>query len=88
MRAIAMHGTCTGEHGVGVGKIKYLPIEHGEDAIDLMRKIKQSFDPKNILNPGKIFTLDRNGHGHGNNNNGHGATILTNAQAKSAQGEH
>jgi D-lactate dehydrogenase (cytochrome) len=54
MRAIAMDGTCTGEHGVGQGKIAYLPVEHGP-ALDLMRQIKCAIDPLNIMNPGKIF---------------------------------
>ena len=56
LRAIAMGGTCTGEHGVGQKKIHYLEEEHGPDALDLMRGIKASFDPKNLFNPGKIFT--------------------------------
>jgi len=56
-RAIAMDGTCTGEHGVGQGKIAYLPDEFGP-ALDFMRQIKCSIDPHNIMNPGKIFTLD------------------------------
>ncbi len=56
-RAIAMDGTCTGEHGVGQGKIKYLAAEHGKAALDVMRAIKRALDPKNILNPGKILTL-------------------------------
>ena len=57
MRALAMDGTCTGEHGVGLGKQKFLLAEHGE-AVGVMRQIKQVLDPLNILNPGKIFTLD------------------------------
>ena len=56
-RAVAMEGTCTGEHGVGQKKIKYLQIEHGAPALDLMRVLKQAIDPHNIMNPGKIFTL-------------------------------
>ena len=54
MRAIAMDGTCTGEHGVGQGKINYLEAEHGA-ALAAMRAIKQAIDPDNIMNPGKIF---------------------------------
>jgi D-lactate dehydrogenase (cytochrome) len=54
MRAIAMDGTCTGEHGVGQGKITYLEAEHGA-ALAAMRAIKQAIDPDNIMNPGKIF---------------------------------
>jgi len=53
-RAIAMDGTCTGEHGVGQGKIKYLKAEHGA-GIEVMRQIKRALDPLDILNPGKII---------------------------------
>ena len=53
-RALAMDGTCTGEHGVGMGKIKYLKAEHGP-GLAVMRSIKQALDPEGILNPGKIF---------------------------------
>ncbi len=53
-RAIAMDGTCTGEHGVGLHKMDFLIQEHGEGAIDMMRSIKHALDPHNILNPGKI----------------------------------
>ncbi len=57
-RAIQLDGTCTGEHGVGLHKMRFLAEEHGDDALDLMRSLKRAFDPKNILNPGKIVALD------------------------------
>jgi len=53
-RAISMDGTCTGEHGVGMHKMDFLLQEHGAEAIDMMRTLKHAFDPKNIMNPGKI----------------------------------
>jgi D-lactate dehydrogenase (cytochrome) len=56
-RALAMDGTCTGEHGVGQGKMKYLGAEHGEPALAAMRGIKRALDPLDIMNPGKIFSL-------------------------------
>ncbi len=55
--ALSMDGTCTGEHGVGLHKMGFLEEEAGEDAIDLMRRIKRALDPDDILNPGKIFRL-------------------------------
>ncbi len=54
-RRLAMDGTCTGEHGVGLHKMGFLIEEHGEDAISVMRSIKQALDPHNLMNPGKIF---------------------------------
>jgi D-lactate dehydrogenase (cytochrome) len=56
-RSLSMDGTCTGEHGVGEGKMKYLEAEHGKIGVDLMRTLKRSLDPDNILNPGKIVAL-------------------------------
>ena len=56
-RALAMEGTCTGEHGVGQKKMKYLEAEHGPAALDLMRTLKRAIDPDNIMNPGKIVAL-------------------------------
>ncbi len=53
-RALGMGGTCSGEHGVGIGKIDYLHAEHG-DALDVMKSIKRLFDPENRMNPGKMF---------------------------------
>ncbi|XP_024521697.1 D-lactate dehydrogenase [cytochrome], mitochondrial-like isoform X1 [Selaginella moellendorffii] len=53
--ALAMEGTCTGEHGVGVGKMKYLEAEFGSEALSAMGKIKKCLDPDNIMNPGKII---------------------------------
>lgn len=54
-RAIAMQGTCTGEHGIGLHKIDFLVQESGEDTVDVMRTIKHALDPNNIFNPGKIL---------------------------------
>ena len=59
-RALNAEGTCTGEHGVGIGKREYLLEELGEAPVDLMRKIKLAIDPKRIMNPDKIFKTDPN----------------------------
>jgi D-lactate dehydrogenase (cytochrome) len=56
-RALAMEGTCTGEHGVGIGKQQYLRQELGEDVIGIMRDIKQLIDPENLMNPGKVIAI-------------------------------
>jgi D-lactate dehydrogenase (cytochrome) len=53
-RALRMEGTCTGEHGVGLGKMGSMRMELGEDVVDLMRDIKRVFDPDNLMNPGKV----------------------------------
>ena len=55
-RALAMEGTCTGEHGVGYGKLTYMQAEHGE-AVSVMRQIKLALDPANIMNPGKLVRV-------------------------------
>jgi D-lactate dehydrogenase (cytochrome) len=56
-RAIAMGGTCTGEHGIGQKKIAYMEDEHGAEALDLMRRVKAAFDPQNLFNPGKVLPV-------------------------------
>ncbi len=56
-RALTMEGTCTGEHGVGQGKIEYLFAEHGPAALGVMASIKRALDPRNIMNPGKVVVL-------------------------------
>jgi len=55
MKMIEMGGTCTGEHGIGSGKIDALIAETGAPAVNIMKSIKQALDPNNILNPGKVF---------------------------------
>ncbi|HEY6134523.1 MAG TPA: FAD-linked oxidase C-terminal domain-containing protein [Rubrivivax sp.] len=55
--AIALEGTCTGEHGIGLHKMGFLVDEAGAGAVDVMRQLKRALDPKNIMNPGKIFAL-------------------------------
>lgn len=56
-RALSMEGTCTGEHGIGLQKIKYMADEFGEDCLDVMREIKLALDPKGLMNPGKKIPL-------------------------------
>jgi D-lactate dehydrogenase (cytochrome) len=56
-RALRLGGTCTGEHGVGLHKMGFLVEETGEGAVQMMRTIKRALDPKNIMNPGKIFSV-------------------------------
>ncbi|ODV95722.1 hypothetical protein PACTADRAFT_85765 [Pachysolen tannophilus NRRL Y-2460] len=60
---LSNEGTCTGEHGIGIGKRNFLEIELGEDAINLMRKLKLALDPKRLLNPDKVFKIDPNDMG-------------------------
>ncbi len=57
MRVLAMDGTCSGEHGIGLHKMNFLVSEAGSGAIEMMRSLKRALDPKNIMNPGKIFAL-------------------------------
>eukprot|EP01086_Lenisia_limosa_P016675 TRINITY_DN6677_c0_g1_i1.p1 TRINITY_DN6677_c0_g1~~TRINITY_DN6677_c0_g1_i1.p1 ORF type:complete len:129 (+),score=35.55 TRINITY_DN6677_c0_g1_i1:23-388(+) len=54
-KAISLNGTASGEHGVGIGKSKFLEMEHGAALVDTMRHIKKAVDPLNVMNPGKIF---------------------------------
>jgi len=54
-RALALGGSCSGEHGVGIGKREFLEAEHGADALAVMRALKQALDPRGVMNPGKIF---------------------------------
>ncbi len=55
LRALEMGGTCTGEHGIGMGKLKHMRNEHGDGAMEAMKAIKTALDPRNIMNPGKII---------------------------------
>jgi len=56
-RALRLGGTCTGEHGIGLHKMDFLVSETGAATVDVMRTLKRALDPKNIMNPGKIFAL-------------------------------
>jgi D-lactate dehydrogenase (cytochrome) len=56
-RALAMGGTSTGEHGIGCGKLDYLEAEHGAGAVELMRMLKRTVDPQNLMNPGKVVVV-------------------------------
>jgi D-lactate dehydrogenase (cytochrome) len=56
-RAQAMGGTCTGEHGVGLGKKRYMQAEHGE-GLEVMRTLKRALDPDNRMNPGKVLDME------------------------------
>ncbi|GJD50130.1 putative FAD-linked oxidoreductase [Methylobacterium crusticola] len=56
-RALAMEGTCTGEHGIGQKKMRFMEAEHGAEALNLMRTLKRAIDPDNIMNPGKVVAV-------------------------------
>ena len=58
-RAIALQGSCTGEHGIGLTKQHFMAVEHGQNAVDVMQSIKAALDPKQLMNPGKIFPRGR-----------------------------
>ena len=58
-RALRLDGTCTGEHGIGLHKMEFLVSETGAGAVEMMRTVKRALDPKNIMNPGKIFAAAR-----------------------------
>jgi D-lactate dehydrogenase (cytochrome) len=70
LRAIELDGTCTGEHGIGVGKRHLLRQEMGDESIAVMQSIKTSFDPKNILNPGKVFLPPSETYSHSGSRRG------------------
>lgn len=52
---MSLNGTCTGEHGIGLGKRDLLIKEVGDHGVEVMRQVKQAFDPNGIMNPGKVF---------------------------------
>ncbi len=57
--AIDLDGTLTGEHGIGLSKARYMPLEHDPVALQMMRTLKKTFDPNQILNPGKMALEDK-----------------------------
>jgi D-lactate dehydrogenase (cytochrome) len=57
-RALRLEGTCTGEHGIGMGKMGSMRMELGDEAIGVMRDIKRVLDPENLMNPGKVVPLE------------------------------
>jgi D-lactate dehydrogenase (cytochrome) len=61
-RALSLEGTCSGEHGIGLHKMDFLVAETGVGAVNMMRTLKKALDPQNILNPGKIFSIDQLSH--------------------------
>jgi FAD/FMN-containing dehydrogenase len=58
---VALGGTLSGEHGIGVAKAEYLPLEQSAELIEVQRDLKRVFDPKELLNPGKIFPTGHRG---------------------------